>query len=88
MRTRHAACRACLVSSQDRNCQRPSLRFSTRCVPVRRHHLGLTALGINRGQYDQAHELHMPLMTNYFTEAGAWVLAAKRLVEVAKICLH
>jgi hypothetical protein len=45
-------------------------------------------LGINNGQFDRAHELHTPLMTSYFAEAGAWVLAAKRLIEVAKICLH
>lgn len=43
---------------------------------------------INGGQYDRAHELHTPLMTNYFAEAGAWILAAKRLIEVAKICLQ
>lgn len=32
--------------------------------------------------------MHTPLMTSYFAEAGAWVLAAKRLIEVAKISLH
>lgn len=43
---------------------------------------------LRAGQYDRAHELHTPLMTNYFAECGAWILAAKRLIEVAKVTLQ
>lgn len=43
---------------------------------------------VRAGQYDRAHELQTPLMTNHFAETGSWVLAAKRLIEVAKVTLH
>lgn len=45
-------------------------------------------VGITSGQYERAFELHTPLMTSYFAETGAWILAAKRLIEVAKMCLR
>lgn len=41
---------------------------------------------LSQRQYDAALELHVPLMTTHFTEVGQWILAVKRLIEVAKTC--
>lgn len=41
---------------------------------------------INQRNLDAALELHLPLMTAHFPEVGQWVLAVKRLIEVAKTC--
>jgi hypothetical protein len=50
--------------------------------------IAFVVIEIANGHYDRAHELHNPLMTSHFGEVGGWILAAKRLIEVAKICLH
>lgn len=42
---------------------------------------------IKDSKFDDAHAMHMPLMSGYFSEVGAWILAVKRLLEVARACL-
>jgi protein transport protein SEC31 len=41
---------------------------------------------IGQRNLDAALALHLPLMTAHFTEVGQWILAVKRLIEVAKTC--
>ncbi len=41
---------------------------------------------IAQRHYDGVLELQVPLMTAHFTEVGQWILAVKRLIEVAKSC--
>lgn len=43
--------------------------------------------GINSHNFDMALRPVHPLMTRHFTEVGSWILAAKRLLEIAKTCL-
>jgi len=41
---------------------------------------------IQQRQYEAAIEWHVPLMTAHFAEVGQWILAIKRLLDVAKAC--
>lgn len=41
---------------------------------------------INKKDLDGAQQLVMPMMTSHFGEVGQWILAVKRLVEIAKTC--
>lgn len=43
---------------------------------------------IGRKELDAAQQHVMRMMTTHFSDVGAWILAVKRLVEIAKTCLH
>ena len=39
---------------------------------------------MQKGQWDKALSLHAPLMSGHFAEVGTWILALKRLIELAR----
>lgn len=43
---------------------------------------------IQSHDYESAHAMHMPLMATHFSEVGPWILAVKRLLEVARTCMQ